>query len=221
MAFDQIQYLASQLDSYAQNGANTGSDPSFPSTLTGGAPITYGGSIWAGGLTWVLEADYYWMYDDGYSGSSTSERGLRLVELVRLLGSPRHHVAPLRQLSGRRAHPVDGCRVVLGRLLGRLHRGHLCELVLAADRHHRQLRPVGRLGRVRHRHRGRSPWRRLPNGHGYWETESNGTVAALGSAQSYGSLDRSAQLAHRGHGLDPGRQGLLARRCGRWHLQLR
>ncbi len=40
--------------------------------MTGGASLTYGGSIWAGGLTSVLEADYYWMYDDGWSGSSTT-----------------------------------------------------------------------------------------------------------------------------------------------------
>ena len=60
-----IDYMTAQLDSYAQGGANAGTDPSFPSTVTGGAPITFGGSIWAGGLTSVLEADYYWMYDDG------------------------------------------------------------------------------------------------------------------------------------------------------------
>ncbi len=67
-----IDYLTSQLDSYAQGGANAGTDPSFPSVVTGGAPITFGGSIWAGGLTSVLEADYYWMYDDGWGGTSTT-----------------------------------------------------------------------------------------------------------------------------------------------------
>ena len=73
-----IDYITSQLDGYAQGGANGGTDPSFPNAVTGGAPITYGGSIWAGGLTSVLEADYYWMYDDGYSGSSTSNSACSL-----------------------------------------------------------------------------------------------------------------------------------------------
>ena len=67
-----IEYMSAQLNAYAQSGANAGSDPTFPSALTGGAPITFGGSIWAGGLTSVLEADYYWMYDDGWGGSSTT-----------------------------------------------------------------------------------------------------------------------------------------------------
>jgi len=71
-----IQYITSQLNAYAQGGANSGSDPTFPSTVTGGAPISYGGSIWAGGLTSVLEADYYWMYDDGYAGSATSNSAI-------------------------------------------------------------------------------------------------------------------------------------------------
>src|SRR5580698_9066466 len=68
-----IDYITSQLDAAAQAGANAGGDPSFPSALTGGAPITYGGSVWAGGLSSnVLEADYYWMYDDGWSGATTT-----------------------------------------------------------------------------------------------------------------------------------------------------
>ena len=53
-----IDYLTSQLDAYAQNGANADGDPPFPTAVTGGAPITYGGSIWAGGLTSVLCATH-------------------------------------------------------------------------------------------------------------------------------------------------------------------
>ena len=72
-----IDYMTAQLDAYAQGGANAGTDPSFPSSLTGGAPITFGGPVWAGGLTSVLEADYYWMYDDGCSGRVDGQRGVQ------------------------------------------------------------------------------------------------------------------------------------------------
>ncbi len=67
-----IDEVTSQLDGYALAGANAGDDPTFPPVLTGGIPLTFGGSVWAGGLTSVLEADYYWMYDDGWSGGSTT-----------------------------------------------------------------------------------------------------------------------------------------------------
>ena len=67
-----IEYMTSQLDSYAQGGANAGSDPAIPNSLSNGAPLSWGGSIWAGGMTVPLEADYYWMYDDGWSGSTTT-----------------------------------------------------------------------------------------------------------------------------------------------------
>ena len=35
-----IEDMTAQLDAYAQSGADSGSDPTFPSTVTGGAPIT-------------------------------------------------------------------------------------------------------------------------------------------------------------------------------------
>ena len=67
-----IQYLTAQLDSYALQGANAQTDPSFPTALSGGAPLTWGGAIWAGGISSALEADYYWMYDDGWGGSAAA-----------------------------------------------------------------------------------------------------------------------------------------------------
>ena len=83
-----IDYMTSQLDSYAQAGADSGTDASFPSSLTGGAPLTFGGSVWAGGLSSVLEADYYWMYDDGFGGIRHHQRRLQLGEHVGVLGAP-------------------------------------------------------------------------------------------------------------------------------------
>ncbi len=63
-----VSYMTSQLDAAAQQGADAGSDPSFPSSLGGGSQMTWGGSIWAGGLASALEADFYWMYSDGWGG---------------------------------------------------------------------------------------------------------------------------------------------------------
>jgi hypothetical protein len=65
-----VEYMTSQLNSDALQGANADTDPSFPALLTGGAALTGGGAIWAGGITSALEADYYWMYDDGWGGSA-------------------------------------------------------------------------------------------------------------------------------------------------------
>jgi hypothetical protein len=61
-----ISYMTAQLNADAQQGADAASDPGFPSTLSGGSPVNQGGSIWAG-VNSSLEADYYWMYDDGWS----------------------------------------------------------------------------------------------------------------------------------------------------------
>ena len=67
-----IQYMTAQLNSYALQGANADNDPSFPTALTGGSPLSGGEAVWAGGTTSVFEADYYWMYDDGWGGSAGS-----------------------------------------------------------------------------------------------------------------------------------------------------
>jgi hypothetical protein len=63
-----ISYMTSQLNSDAAGGAQAPGDPSIPTTLTGGTSMVWGGSIWAGGMSNVFEADYYWMYEDGWGG---------------------------------------------------------------------------------------------------------------------------------------------------------
>ncbi len=64
-----IEAMTSQLDSYAQQGADANTDPPIPSSLTGGGHPLQGGSIWAGGTSSPLLANYLWMYDDGWGGS--------------------------------------------------------------------------------------------------------------------------------------------------------
>ena len=180
-----ISYLTSQLDSYAQNGANVGGDPSFPSTLTGGAPISYGGSIWAGGLTSVLEADYYWMYDDGYSGSSTSNAACSSSNTSGCWG---HRDIVLQGFAGCQSGPPIlsmGAAFSSGGYSG----GSIAAIFVSSCSPPTDIIDSwGQLaGSVQSGSRtvAVAP---TPNGTGYWETESNGTVAAFGSAQGYGSL---------------------------------
>ena len=69
-----------------------------------------------------------------------------------------------------------------------------------------------------------SPWRPRPTAKGYWLGALDGGVFAFGDAQFYGSHGRDpAQPAHRGHGGDARRQGVLAggRRRGDLHLRRR
>jgi len=59
--------MTSQLDADALAGAEARGDPQFNFTaLTGGIPLRSGASNWAGGFANALEADYFWMYDDGF-----------------------------------------------------------------------------------------------------------------------------------------------------------
>jgi hypothetical protein len=63
-----IAYLTTQLDQYAQTGAQNSTDPGFPSTLTGGAKLKTGASNFAQGAANALIANDLWMYDDGPGG---------------------------------------------------------------------------------------------------------------------------------------------------------
>jgi hypothetical protein len=58
--------MASALDQAAQSGAAQNADPSPP----GGFTWTAWGSNWAGNVGNPLEADYYWMYDDGLGSAN-------------------------------------------------------------------------------------------------------------------------------------------------------
>jgi ribosomal protein L24E len=180
-----IDYLTTQLDSYAQGGANAGSDPSFPSDVTGGAPITYGGSIWAGGLTSVLEADYYWMYDDGWSGASTTNDACTSSSAPECWG---HRDIILHSFPN---CPSGAPILSMGAASSQsgYAGGSIAAIVVSSCSAPTDV--IASWGQVAatiqssSRTVGIAP---LNNGTGYWEVEANGTVAAFGSAQNFGSL---------------------------------
>ena len=185
--------------------------PASRSRSRAATPITYGGSIWAGGLTSVLEADYYWMYDDGYSGSSTTNSACSLSDPLRMLGSPRTSFCTGSPTARAALRSCQWARLPPPRTRPRLHRGHLRQLVLATDGHHRQLEPARQQavqsGSVTVGHLTRPPTAPAtgrPRPTARWRALRIGPELRL--------AERSDQLAHRGHGPDARRQGLLAGR---------
>ncbi len=180
-----INDITSQLDAYAQGGANAGTDPSFPSSVTGGAPITFGGSIWAGGLTSVLEADYYWMYDDGYSGSSTSNAACSLVSLSGCWG---HRDIELHEFANCPSGPPIlsmGAAFSSSGYSG----GSIAAIFVSSCSPPSDV--TTSWGQVADEVQSSSRTVSITptaNGTGYWEVEANGTVANFGSAQNYGSV---------------------------------
>ncbi len=180
-----IDYMTTQLNTYAQAGANAGSDPTFPSSVSGGAPITFGGSIWAGGLTSVLEADYYWMYDDGWSGSSTTNSACSLATPTGCWG---HRDIILHQFPN---CPAGAPVLSMGAAFSPTgYAGGSIAAILVSS-----CAPPSDVtmswGQVAGAVQSASKTVSIApvsNGTGYWEVEANGTVAAFGSAQNYGSL---------------------------------
>jgi hypothetical protein len=180
-----MDYLTSQLDSYAQSGANSGTDPSFPSAVTGGAPLTYGGAVWAGGLTSVLEADYYWMYDDGYSGLSTTNDACSLLSAGECWG---HRDIILHSFpncpTGAPVLSMGGAYSASG-----YGGGSLAALMVSTCAPPSDITmtwgQAATTAQTSSTTIGIAP---LANGAGYWEAEANGTVAAFGSAPNLGSV---------------------------------
>ena len=183
-----IAYMTSQLNAYAQGGADAASDPSFPPALTGGAPMQWAGGIWAGGLSNVLEADYYWMYSDGWGGllSNTSNIACGLLNVSGCWG---HRDIII--------HPFSSCgsyapTLVMGAAFspsGYQNGSMAAELASTCG----APPPDGTLSwaQIQGSMTGVSPvigMAPMPNGSGYWEAESNGTVAAFGAAQQYGDM---------------------------------
>ena len=176
-----IDDMTAQLNTYAQGGANSGTDPSFPSSLTGGAPITFGGSLWAGGVSSALEADYYWMYDDGFSGASTINASCtpaspsscwfhRAIILHQFANCP---TGPPVLSMGAAYSPVGGGSIAV-------------DLVSSCAPPSDVTLTWGQVALIDWPSRtvGLAP---MGNGSGYWEAEADGNVAGFGSAQNEGS----------------------------------
>jgi hypothetical protein len=182
-----ISYMTSQLDSYAQSAADAGSDPSFPSAVTGGSPVTWGGGIWAGGLTSVLEADYYWMYDDGWGGAqaSTSNAACSLLTLSECWG---HRDIELHQFA---SCPSGAPTLSMGAAYSPTGYagGSIAAMVVSSCSPPSDVTMTWGQAVASVSSNARTIGiATLTNGTGYWEAEANGTVAAFGSAQNYGSL---------------------------------
>ena len=183
-----IDYLTSQQNAVAQAGANAGRDPSFPGSLSGGAPVTWGGAIWAGGLTSVLEADYYWMYDDGWGGalSNTTNIACTLATSSECWG---HRDIILNQFPN---CPAGAPILSMGAAFspnGYSGGSIAAILVSSCSAPSDATMTWGQVsGSVASASRtvGIAP---LSNGSGYWEAQADGTVAAFGNAQNFGSVN--------------------------------
>jgi len=182
-----ISSLTSQLNAVAQQGADAGTDPALPSSLDGGSQLTWGGSIWAGGLTSVLEADFYWMYADGYGGvhggttnvncSPRSPAGCWghrdiMLHLFGSCGSSAPTISMGAAFSPT-GTPGGSLAAVLVGTCGPPPRGITLtwDQVVASV-----LAPPHVVGIAT-----------LKDGLGYWEAEANGDVVAFGAAADYGS----------------------------------
>jgi hypothetical protein len=180
-----IEYVTSQLDAYAQEGANIGDDPNFPPALTGGAPITFGGAVWAGGLSSVLEADYYWMYDDGYAGSATSNSACSLSSPAGCWG---HRDIILHQFASCPSGPPILSMGAAFSASG-YESGSIATIVVSSCSAPSDITASwGQLANAVPSGSRTVAIAPTPNGTGYWEVEGSGSVGAFGSAVNYGSV---------------------------------
>jgi hypothetical protein len=186
-----ISAMTAQLNADAQQGANASSDPAFPADLTGGSPVEFGGAIWAGGVSSALEADYYWMYDDGYGGllGATTNAACSLLSLGECWG---HRdiilhsfpdcggAAPVLSMGAAYTPVANDGDSIAAVLISTCSAP--TDVTLTWDQVVGDVLATGQTVGI-------AP---MPNGQGYWEAEGNGAVAGFGSAQNYGSMANKA-----------------------------
>jgi hypothetical protein len=187
-----IAYVTAQLNTDAQQGANAGDDPGFPNTLSGGGAVTSGGSVWAGGLTSIFEADYYWMYSDGFGGASANTTNVDcasesssgcwghrdiILHQFSSCGSASATLSMGAAFSSTGAQRGSIAAVLIGTCGAPpsdvLYAWSEVQAVIVAAP-----RIIGMAT--------------LQNGLGYWEAESDGAVAAFGAASNDGSMANAA-----------------------------
>jgi hypothetical protein len=182
-----ISYMTSQLNAAAQQGANAGNDPTFPASLGGGSQMSWGGSIWGGGLSSILEADYYWMYSDGYGGqggttnSTCSTRssagcwGHRDIILHEF--SSCGNAAPIISMGAAFSSTGSTGGSLAAELVGTCGPPPSGITLTWSQVVDSVITPPHVIGIAT-----------LQSGLGYWEAESNGNVAAFGAATNFGSM---------------------------------
>ncbi|HVB91808.1 MAG TPA: hypothetical protein VND70_06885 [Acidimicrobiales bacterium] len=183
-----IAYMTAQLNAVAQGGANAGADPGLPTSLSGGALTTYGGAIWAGGLTSVLEADYYWMYTDGWGGSTAATSNVACSP-TSPSGCWGHRDIILHQFA---ACPSGAPTLSMGAAFSQNgYSGGSIAAVLTSTCGAAPSDVTLSWGQVVGNVASSATSvgiATLTNGTGYWEAEANGDVANFGAAQDFGSM---------------------------------
>ncbi len=198
-----IEYMTTQLNFDALAASAAGTDPSFPSALTGGAPLTYGGALWAGGMSSVLQADYYWMYDDGWGGAATSNMACSSAGAASCWD---HRDIVLHEFgdcpSGPPVLSMGADFSPTGFPGGSFAAVMVSSCSAPADVTVTWSQVAAELSPTRVI--GIAP---MSNGTGYWEAEANGTVGAFGSAQNYGSVTSGLNAPIVGIAATPGGGG--------------
>jgi hypothetical protein len=182
-----IESMSAQLNVAAQQDANAGTDLSSPPTsLSGGSAVAWGGAIWAGNVSSVVEADYFWMYDDGWGGTAS--------ETSNEMCSPS---AP-SECWGHRdiiLHTFSSCgteapTLTMGAAFASAYPGGSIATIIEGTcgegpsditLNWSQVSAEVLTPRV-------VAIAALPDGLGYWEVTANGGVAAYGQAVAYGSM---------------------------------
>jgi hypothetical protein len=183
-----IAYVTAQLNADAQQGADSSDDPGFPTALTGGGSLSWGGSVWAGGLSSVFGADYYWMYSDGLGGTqgettnadcsarSSSDcwghRDILLHEFSSCGAS-----APTLAMGAAESSTATSGGSLAAVLVSTCGAPPSDAVLTWSEVEASVFAPPQIIGLAT-----------LGNGQGYWEAESNGGVVAFGAATNYGSM---------------------------------
>ena len=210
--------MTAQLDCVRAGRGQRGADPTFP-TVADRRRADHLRRVDLGrGLSSVLEADYYWMYDDGWGGSSTTNSACSLVTPVGCWG---HRDIILHEFANCPTGPP-----VLSMGAAFSPTGYSGGSIAAIVRQLvRAARPTSRdrgarcrrrsVGLADGRHRAAAQRHRLLGGRG----QRHGRGLRLGAERRL--AQRPAQRAHRRHGGDARRRRLLAGGRRRRHLQLR